>query len=111
MKLNIYEKKEVIKTYETDTYDLMFGTVEDVANALKLDELKTGSDVEIIRMAMNLVMTSLGTVKDLMKDIFDGLTDEELRNTKVKEMAQVLVDVAKYTLELMDIHVPKSEKN
>lgn len=111
MKLNVYEKKKVIKTYEADTYDLMFGTVEDVANALNLDEMKTGSDVEIIRMAMNLVLTSLGTVKDLMKDIFDGLTDEELRNVKVKEMAQVLVDVAKYTLELMDIHIPKTEKN
>lgn len=111
MKLHVYENKEVVKTYETDAYDLMFGTVEDVANALKLDDLKTGDDVEIIKMAMNLVLTSLGTVKDLMKDIFVGLTDEELRNVKVKEMAVVLVDVAKYTLELMDIHIPKTEKN
>lgn len=109
MKLNIYEKKEVIKTYEADTYDLMFGTVEDVADALNLDAMQTGSDVEIIRMAMNLVLTSLGTVKDLMKDIFDGLTDEELRKVKVREMAEVLVEVAKYTLELMDIHIPKSK--
>lgn len=109
MKLNIYEKKEVIKTYETDKYDLLFGTVEDVANALNLDELKTGSDVEIIRMAMNLVMTSLGTVKYLMKDIFDGLTDEELRKVRVKEMAEVLVEVARYTLALMDIHIPKTK--
>lgn len=111
MKLNIYEKKEVVKTYEADTYDLLFGTVEDVTNALNLDQMKTGSDVEIIKMAMNLVLSSLSTVKDLMKDIFDGLTDEELRNVKVKEMAEVLLEVAKYTLELMDIHIPKSEKN
>lgn len=109
MKLNIYEKKEVIKTYETDAYDLMFGTLEDVANALKLDELKTGSDVEIIRMAISLVLTSIGTVKNLMKDIFDGLTDEELRKVRVRDMAEVLLEVAKYTLELMDIHIPKSK--
>lgn len=109
MKLNIYEKKEVIKTYETDAYDLMFGTLEDVANALKLDELKTGSDVEIIRMAISLVLTSIGTVKNLMKDIFDGLTDEELRHVRVRDMAEVLLEVAKYTLELMDIHIPKSK--
>lgn len=111
MKLNIYENKEVVKTYETDTYDLLFGTVEDVANALNLDELKTGSDTEIIKMAMNLILNSLSTVKNLMKDIFVGLTDEELRNVKVKEMAAVLIEVAKYTLELMDVHIPKSEKN
>lgn len=109
MKLNIYEKKEVIKTYETDAYDLMFGTLEDVANALKLDELKTGSDVEIIRMGMSLVLTSIGTVKNLMKDIFDGLTDEELRKVRVRDMAEVLLEVARYTLELMDIHIPKTK--
>lgn len=109
MKLNIYEKKEVIKTYETDAYDLMFGTLEDVADALKLDELKTGSDVEIIRMGMSLVLTSIGTVKNLMKDIFDGLTDEELRKVRVRDMAEVLLEVARYTLELMDIHIPKTK--
>lgn len=109
MKLNIYEKKKVIKTYETDAYDLMFGTVEDVAGALKLDDLKTGSETEIIKMAMGLILNSLNTVRDLMKDIFDGLTDEELRNVKVKEMAEVLLEVAQYTLELMDVHIPKSK--
>lgn len=48
MKLNIYEKKQVVKTYEANSYDLMFGTVEDVANAINLDELKSGTDAEII---------------------------------------------------------------
>lgn len=98
MKLNIYEKKQVVKTYEVDTYDLMFGVLEDVADAIKLDELKTGTDVEIIKMAGNLVLHSMETVKDLLKDIFEGITDEELKKCKVSEMAIVLVDVVKYTL-------------
>ena len=98
MKLNIYEKKKIVKTYEADTYDLMFGVLEDVADAIKLDELKTGSDVEIIKMAGNLVLKSMDTVKDLLKDIFDGITDEELKNTKISEIAQVLVDVVKFTM-------------
>lgn len=98
MKLNIYEKKQIVKTYEADTYDLMFGTIEDVADAVKLDELKTGSDVEIIKMVGNLVLTSMDTVKNLLKDIFDGITDEELKNTKVSEIARVLLDVIKFTI-------------
>ena len=98
MKLNIYEKKQVVKTYEADTYDLMFGTIEDVAEAVNLDELKTGSDVELIKMVGNLVVTSMGTVKNLLKDIFEGLTDDELRSTKVSEIATVLIDVVKYTI-------------
>lgn len=98
MKLNIYNKKQIVKTYETDTYDLMFGVLEDVADAIKLDELKTGTDVEIIKMVGNLVITSMSTVKELLKDIFEGITDEELKNTKVSEIAAVLVDVVKFTL-------------
>ena len=98
MKINIYNKKEIVKTYETDTYDLMFGVLEDVADAIKLDELKTGTDVEIIKMVGNLVITSMSTVRELLKDIFEGITDEELKNTKVSEIASVLVDVVKFTL-------------
>ena len=98
MKLNIYNHKQIVKTYTADTYDLMFGTIEDVAEAVDLDSLKTGTDVEIIRMVGNLVFKSMDTVKDLLKDIFEGITDEELKNTKVSEIAVVLVDVVKYTI-------------
>lgn len=98
MKLNIYEKKQIVKTYEANAYDLMFGTVEDVADAVKLDDLQTGSDVEIIKMVGNLVLNSMDTVKNLLKDIFDGLTDEELKNTKITEIALVLIEVVKFTM-------------
>lgn len=108
MKLNVYEKKKVVKTYETDKYDLMFGTLEDVADAMKLDQLETGSNSEIIKMATNLVVHSKETVKELLKDIFEGLTDEELKNTKVKDIATVFVDVVKYTIEQLNI-LPKSK--
>jgi len=109
MKLNIYEKKKIIKTYEIDAYDLMFGTVEDVANAIDIDSLKTGSDVEIIKMVGKLVMTSMDTVKNLLKDIFDGLTDEEIKGTKVSEIATVLVDVVKFTIAQLNLGV--NQKN
>lgn len=98
MQLNIYEKKKVIKTYTADTYDLMFGTVEDISDAVNLDEMKTGSDVEVFQAVVKLITGSKETVKDLLKDVFDGLTDEELRNTKVKEQAQALVEIVNYTL-------------
>ena len=108
MKLNIYEKKKVVKTYETDAYDLMFGTVEDIADALKLDELQTGADVEIIVMAGNLIKTSKETVKELLKDIFDGLTDEEIKKTKINEIVGCLVDVVKFTVSQLNIGKSKN---
>ena len=107
MKLNIYDKKTIVKVYEADKYDLMFGTLEDVAEAVKLDELQTGTDVEIIKMVGKFVFSSMDTVKSLMKDIFEGLTDDELRNTKVSDMATVLVDVVKFTIDQLSIGTRK----
>lgn len=105
MKLNIYEKKKIVKTYEADSYNLPFGIVEDVADAIDIDSLETGSNVEIIKLAGNLVLRSRDTVKNLMKDIFEGLTDEELRNATIPEMAVVLVDIVKFTLAQLNIGI------
>lgn len=98
MKLTIYEKKQPVKTYTAETYDLLFGTVEDIADAMNIDNLKTGADVEIIQMAVSLIRNNMDLVKDLLKDIFDGLTDEEIRKAKVREIAGVLLEVVKFTI-------------
>ena len=108
MKLNIYEKKKVVKTYETDSYDLMFGTLEDVASAVKLDELETGSDVELVKMVGNLVIHSMDTVKDLLKDIFEGITDEELKHTKINEIVDVFIEVVQYTFRAFGKYASKN---
>lgn len=104
MILNVYNKKRKIeKTYETDSYALMFGTIEDVAHAIKLDEFKTGTDAEIMQAIGVFVLTSVDTVKDLMKDIFDGITDEELRRTTIEEQAAVLYEVIQFTIRQLSI--------
>lgn len=108
MKLNIYGKDEngkkiIIKTYEAQTYDLMFGTIEDVAEAVNLDSLKTGSNAEIIKMVGNLVTNSMGTVKELLFDIFDGLTEDEVKHTTVIEIANVIVEVVLYTIKQLNL--------
>lgn len=98
MKLNIYKKGKIEKTYEADTYDLMFGTVEDIAAAIDFDALQTGSDAEIIKIVGKVFLKSRETITDLMKDVFPGITDEELRRTKITEMARVIVEVVQYTI-------------
>ena len=108
MKLNIYEKKEIVKTYTADTYDLPFGIVEDVAEAVDLDSLKTGEDVEILKMVGNLVFKSMSTVKVLLKDVFDGITDEEIRKTTVPEIANVIVDIVKFTIGQLNLSKSKN---
>ncbi len=98
LKLNIYNKKQVEKTYTAETYDLMFGTVEDLIDVINLDKLQTGSDAEIVKVVGDVVAHGLDIIKPLLKEIFEGLTDDELRNTKVKEIAAVLVEVVKFSV-------------
>ena len=109
MKLNIYEKKKVLKTYEVDKYDLMFGVVEDVADALDFDSLKTGNNAEIIKMVGNMVFKSMDTIKDLLKDVFEGLTDDELKNVKVSEIVDVIVEIVQFTI--LQLRLGAGKKN
>lgn len=101
LKLNIYEKKKIINTYTAETYDLMFGTVEDLVDLINLDQLEKGTDAEIIKLVGNVVIKGMDIIKPLLKDIFDGLTDEDLKHTKVSEIATVLVEVVKFSISQM----------
>ena len=98
LKLNIYEKKKIVKTYTAETYDLMFGTVEDLIDLIDLDQLKNGSDIEIIKLVGKIIVSGMGTIKPLLKDIFEGLTDEELKKTKVSEISTALVEIVKSSI-------------
>ena len=44
IKLNIYDRetKELVKTYTTDSVQLMFGTVEDILAVVDIDKLDDG---------------------------------------------------------------------
>lgn len=110
MKLNIYEHKEIIKTYEANEYEIMFGTVEDLIDAAKLDSIETGSDAEIVLAATNLVTNSMATVKDLLKDIFDGLTDDEIKHTRVSEIVNVVVEVIMYAIGQISLFSSTSKR-
>ena len=105
MKLNIYDKKNIVKTYEAETYELMFGTVEDILRLIKIDDMKTGSDTEIIKMVGSMLIGGLDDVKFLLFDVFDGLTDDELRNTRISEIAVVLVAVVKFAIIEMNKNI------
>lgn len=109
MILNIYNKNTIIKTYEAENYDIKFGVVEDVIELFDMDELQKGDDIELIRLVGKTIPKSLGSIKNLMKDIFDGLTDEELRNVKIKEMAQIIVTIIKYALNQISDGISKKK--
>lgn len=96
--LNIYKKKQIEKTYKTDAYDLMFGTLEDFLDIIDLEKLSGGgSDIDFIGAVANVVTQGVSQLKPLLFDVFDGLTEEELKRTKAKDVINVIIQIAMYS--------------
>lgn len=88
--LNVYEaddKNKVEKTYKTEGYDLMLGTVEEFMRIIDVDKL--GDSVEVAKM----IVKGYGQIKPLLRDVFPGITDEELNRVKVTELAQTIMQI------------------
>lgn len=92
--LNIYdpESKVIAKQYKAETVDIMFGTIEDIIECVDVDELDDN-------MAWaKIIVTSLKKLKPLLKEVFTGLTDEELKNTKIKELIPLFKEIISYMM-------------
>lgn len=91
LKLNIYNKNgEIAKTYTASEFDLMWGTIEDLVNCIDIDKIDDNAAVG------KMILNVLPQLKPLLKQIFPGLTDSEMRNTKVKELVPIFMNAFKY---------------
>lgn len=100
--LNVYKtNREIEKTYTTDTYDIMYGVLEDMIAAVDPEMLEGKSNIKDIDNVQlgSIVIKLLPQIKPLLRDIFEGLTDEEIRRTKVKELIPVFVEAFKFAFD------------
>lgn len=100
IKLNIYDDtlQEVVKEYRTETFRLKLGVVEDLLELVDVDTFEKGTDGEIAKAALKIVGKGFGSVKELLKTTFVGLSDDEIRNTNTVEIVAVIVNIVKYSL-------------
>ena len=99
IKLNIYDdNKQLVKEYCTETLFLPLGVVEDLLELVDVDTFEKGTDAEIAKAALKLVKGGFGSVKELLKVVFDGLTDAELKYTNALEIVAVIVKIVKYSM-------------
>ena len=92
------------KTFETETLTVTFGTIEDIINILDLDNL---TDKKAIGIA---VIKCFKQIKPLLKEIFDGLTDEDIRSAEIHDIAKVFTDIYVYITQELGM-VSESTKN
>lgn len=98
MKLNIYNKKEIVKTYEVETSDLLFSTVEDISQAFDIHPNMKITNKKLVELATEFIGTRTDEAKIMMRDIFDGLTEDELRHAKMTEFIIVITEVLAFAL-------------
>lgn len=101
LKLNIYDKqRQVVKTYTRQDYAVFWGTVEDLLDVLDIDSLVNAKDSDSLFAALSrLLGVHRSTIHPLLMDIFDGLTEDELRYTTAQEVIIVLAGVCGFRPE------------
>ena len=105
MKLNIYSGKNIVKTYECDNFDLTYGVIEDVI------EIIDGRDLENKNDLINVAIDSFHLLRPLLKEVFDGLTDDELRTVKICELIVVIVELIKASITNLKMITGDDVKN
>ena len=98
LKLNIYNKRKIEKTYTADAYDLMFGTMEDILNIIDVEKLQSSNQADFVSAVGSLLKGGLGELKPLIMDVFEGLTEEELRRTRTKDLVKLVIEILKYSI-------------
>lgn len=98
MKIDIRKHGEIIKTYTADIDDVNYGVIEDVSRIVDLEMLDNMTDQETIKLMNDIVKTKASEVKSILKEIFDGLTEQELRQVKPRQISAALYEIVVYTI-------------
>lgn len=118
LKLNIYTDKkckEIKKTLTANDFELSTGVCEDVLRLIKVDQvddLAALSEESQAELLLDIITNNLEQFKDLLKNVFDDLTDEDLSNTRIKELMGAVAQIIKFSFAtLFSAFKPDKKKN
>lgn len=102
--LNIYKGTKVEKMYTAESFILTTGTCEDIldlADKTNLIEMMGKGNVDTWDLGLeglHTIRKAFPTLKPMLMDIFEGLTEDEIRRTSIVEVAEVVVQIVKYSV-------------
>lgn len=92
IELKTYKNQtEVDKVFQAEEFDLMLGSIEDVLALF--DEIEGETDSGAIATA---VVKNRAILYDLILNIFPGMTREDLKKIKVKELLPFFLQLLDY---------------
>lgn len=103
--LKIYnDNGNVVKSYESATYDLMFGTVKKLMELLKIEDMDNQMEM------LKTIYEAWDEIKVVLSGVFPEVTDEDWNHVKVKELLPIIIEIAKYSVTEM-FTIPTDPKN
>lgn len=103
LRLNIYKDKkckEIEKTLTANDFELSTGVCEDVLRLIKvdqIDDLASMTEESQAALLLDIIAGNFEQFKDLLKDVFDDLTDDALSRTKLGDVMGAVSIIIKYT--------------
>ena len=91
--LHIYDNKNnIVKTYKTDYIYITTGIVEDIFKLVDIDKLmnKSTSQEDLGRELLKVVVKGWDSFKNIIISLFDGLTEEEFKQTHLNEIVNII---------------------
>ena len=102
LKLNIYTDKrlsEVEKTYVCNDFEISLAVAEDILDLVNVDMFTNKlTEDEQFTMLIKLVVGGKEKFKDLVKNVFVEITDDELKRTKLKDFVKVVYNIIVYAI-------------
>ena len=107
LELKIYspETKEIEKVYKAETVDIMFGTIEDIIEVIDIDNLDDN------KVWLKVIGVSIKKLRPLLKEVFVGVTDDEIKRTKVNELVPLFKEIVKFLMSEIQGLGGKGSKN
>lgn len=117
LKLNIYKSRksrEIERTLTANDFELSTGVCEDLIKIVDID-LFTGVDALSEESQMlelfKIVSNSFDVFKEMLQEVFEGLTEEDVKNTKLNEIVVVVYQIIRFALQNLFSSFGKNSKN
>lgn len=117
MKLNIYTDDfctEVARVATAGEFKLSLGICEDVLDIIQIDMWSGGlsalSDESMREMSIGIIRDAFPFFKKIVRRLFN-LTEDEVRNTDIVDIATVVVDIIKYSISQLGSSLGVKGKN
>ena len=104
LKLNIYNKNKIEKTYIVEDAYINTGIVETIFDLVDIDKLMNESTTqeELGRELLKIIVKGWGSFKQVIMELCDGLTEEEWKKTKLNEVAQIIIAILQNALSSLN---------